>query len=111
MKVIAITFLGLMLSLAANAQSRSVCDIFGAVYEEKEAYRADYRVYIEEDEYSADLIVFKEDNELMADKTGLWYFVKYRNFATFTVCFVKERGQANFTVYFTEIDAEARCNR
>ncbi len=93
------------------AQPRTICEIFGTAFEEKNVFAATYRVYLEEDEYSADLVVFQETNELMADDTGLWFFTRNRAFSEFTVCFVEDRNMADFTVYFTEIDVEARCNR
>ena len=109
--------LAAMLLLWANSsfvyslQQFDVCQIFGAVYLEKDPRKADYKVFVENSETSSDLVVFKEDSRLFADKAGLWCFTDKPAFADFSVAYVDKKGQADFSVFFTDREFFAGCNK
>jgi hypothetical protein len=107
MRLIFLFFL-FLISLKGNAQP-AYCQLSGALFEEKDPARAQFRVFKEESETFADLIVFKAENALFADKPGKWHFTASRALARFSIFWVKERSQADFSVYITETESFAGC--
>lgn len=105
-----IVFLGLItLSGTASAQSINFCDLYGAVYVEKDPYNAHFIVYLEETEGSADVLVYKEDNKLFADRKGIWHMTDNKGLADFIVFFEKNRRNADFSIYYTDVESFAGC--
>ena len=87
------------------------CKLFGAVYIEKKANLADFRVYEEESEAFCDIKIFEVESRVYADHEGLWYFTDTKAFADFTVYFEPKKGLADFSVYFIDIESFAGCNK
>ena len=98
----------LALSFSGFAQA-PYCQLSGAVLEEKNPSRAQFRIFREESESFADLIVFRSENHLFADKPGKWFFTDSRALARFSVFWVEDRSQADFSVFFTETESFAGC--
>ncbi|HLF35181.1 MAG TPA: DUF6150 family protein [Cyclobacteriaceae bacterium] len=96
-----------------DSQERSIdfCELKGSVYIEVIPSRADFRVYLEASEAFADMLVFEADNSLYADKGGIWYFVKSRGMADFTVCMVDAKNKAEFSICYTTYESMAGCSQ
>ena len=102
----------LLLGSAATAQSRTeFCDVYGAVYLEKDRRLANVVVYVEESEAFAQLSVFRTDNVLFADRSGLWHVVDHPQLARYRVYVVDNRAFADFTVFFTDVESFAGCRQ
>lgn len=86
------------------------CNVYGAIYFEKEKGYADFSIYVEEDEAFADYVVFKEDSQAYADQDGRWYITDNKDFADFVIYLEKDRQYADFTVYYTEVASFSGCN-
>jgi len=86
------------------------CKLFGSVYVEKSAQKADFRVYQEESEAFSTIKVFPVDARPYADKEGLWHFTNKKEFADFTIYYEPKRALADFTVYFIDVESFAGCN-
>jgi len=93
-----------------SGQQVEFCKLFGAVYIEKSAVDADFRVYEEESEAFCDIKIFEVESRIYADREGLWYFTDTKEFADFTVFFEPKRGLADFSVYFIDVESFAGCN-
>jgi hypothetical protein len=87
------------------------CELKGSVFIEEIPSRASFRVYLEESEAFADVLVFETDNSLYADKGGIWYFVKNRGIADFTVCMVDTKNKADFSICYTTYESMAGCSQ
>lgn len=94
-----------------NSESAApYCELKGSACIVDNPQQADYKIYIDDSEAFADMLVFKTDNSLYADKPGVWYFVKNRGFANFTIYLVDAKGKADFSIYYTTIESMAGCN-
>lgn len=104
-------FLVQILLISENPASQpDFCELYGAVYVEKEdANLAQYSVYIQDSEAFAQVLVFEEDSRTYADKPGRWYFVNNRGMADFVIYYVGEEGLADFSIYFTDVASFAGC--
>jgi hypothetical protein len=101
-------------SLRPPAADAEFCQIFGAVYLERDPRQRGFcafAAYEEPDEAFADLAVFKEDNRLFADQSGLWYIAPSRAFADYVVFVTPTRGQADFSIFYTPTRSFAGCRR
>lgn len=90
------------------------CQIYGAVYLERDPSRRAYCGFIayeEPEEAMADLNVFKEENKLFADQQGLWYITPTRDFADYVVFVTPTRAFADFSIYYTTARTFAGCRR
>ena len=87
------------------------CDLKGSVCIVDNPQQAYYKVYVEESEGFADMLVFKTDNSLFADRPGIWYFVKNRGFADFTIYLVDAKEKADFSIYYTTYESMAGCGQ
>lgn len=90
------------------------CQIYGAVYLERDPSRRAYCAFIayeEPDESFADLNVFKEENKLFADQQGLWYISPTRDFADYVVFVTPTRAFADFSIHYTTARTFAGCRR
>ena len=98
----------------ARAANVEFCQIYGAVYLERDpAKRAlcPFIAYEEPNEGFADLNVFAEENKLFADQQGLWYFTPTRAFADYVVFVTPERGFADFRIHYVTARAFAGCRK
>lgn len=93
-----------------SGQEVDFCQLFGAVYVEKNPQQADFRVFREESEVFSTVKVFLVDDRLYADGEGLWHITNKRSFADFTIYYESKRGLADFTVFFTDVESFAGCN-
>ncbi len=93
-----------------SLQEIDPCNIYGAVFIEKNKNRADYYVFVEKSEVFADLTVFKEENRLLADDAGLWFFTDNRDFADFTIYVENAADIADFTIFYTDVVSYAGCD-
>ena len=90
------------------------CQIFGAVYLERDPRQRGlcaFIAYEEPEEAFADLSVYKEDNRLFADRQGLWYVTPTRAFADYIVFVTPTRGQADFAIFYTPTRSFAGCRK
>ncbi len=90
------------------------CQIFGAVYLERDPRQrgfCSFIAYEEPEEAFADINVFQEDNRLFADRQGLWYLAPNRAFADYVVFVSPTRGQADFSIHYTPTRGFAGCRR
>lgn len=97
------------LAFASNAQNKAWCHLRGSVYETPTKQGSDFWVYEEDSEAFADMLVFEEENKLYATEPGIWYFVKNKGLADFSIYFTEEKSEADFIVYFTESTTFAGC--
>lgn len=86
------------------------CKIFGSVYVETSAQKADYRVYKEDSEAFSNIRIFPVEARLYADRSGLWHFTDKKEFADFSIYYEPKRALADFSVYFTDVESFAGCN-
>ncbi len=87
------------------------CNLYGSVYIVNQQQLGNYKVFIEDSEAFADMLVYKTDNSLYADKAGVWYFVKNRDFADFTIYLVDSKEKADFSIYYTDFESMAGCSQ
>ena len=100
-------------AVARPAESE-FCQIYGAVYLERDPSRRAYCAFIayeEPEEGFADLNVFKEDNKLFADQPGLWYITPTREFADYVVFITPNRAFADFAIHYTTARTFAGCRK
>ncbi len=100
--------------LVARPADVEFCQIFGAVYLERDPrYRpfCAFIAYEEPDEAFTDLNVFREENKLFADQQGLWFITPTREFADYVVFVTPTRGQADFSIHYTTARTFAGCRR
>lgn len=105
----------LVLTMLGNSPSVfssqvNFCKLFGAVYIEDSAQKADFRVYEEESEAFCNIKVFEVDSRVYADREGLWYFTDKKAFADFSIYFEPKKGLADFSVYLIDVESFAGCN-
>jgi len=86
------------------------CRLFGSVYIEDSAQKADFRVYEEESEAFCNIKIFEVESRVYADQEGLWHFTDKKAFADFSIYFEPKKGLADFSVYFIDIESFAGCN-
>jgi hypothetical protein len=85
------------------------CELKGAVYIEKTAAFADYKVYVEPTEDFADMMVYKEEVVTFADEAGVWYFTEVREEASFSIHLEDNPDFADFSIFYTKFRADAGC--
>ncbi len=106
-----IWFLILSIVPKTFAKRKSIgCNVYGAIYIEKEKSRAHFSVFVSEYEEDADLLVFNHENRLFADRVGLWYIVSDRSFADYTIYLESDEAYADFSVYYMDDEAMVGCN-
>jgi hypothetical protein len=86
------------------------CRLKGKVFVEEVPGLADFRVYEEESEGFADMLIYETENSLFTDRGGIWYFVKNRGLADFTIYFTDSKSGADFSIYFTTFESMAGCS-
>ncbi|GAB3822880.1 hypothetical protein [Pontibacter rugosus] len=97
---------------AVSAAGRNHCQVYGAVYLERDPmYRstASHIVFIGEEEAFADMVVFRESNKLFADAPAIWYITPNKAFASHILYVTDKPHLADFTVHFTDVRAIATC--
>lgn len=95
--------------LGLGSPDGDYCELQGAVYIEKVAAFADYRVYAEPTEEFADFLVYKEEVASFADEPGVWYFTEVRDEASFIIYMEETPAFADFTLSYTKFRADAGC--
>jgi len=98
-------------SPSALSSQEDFCKIFGSVYVEKSALKADFRVFKEESEAFSTIKVFPVEARPYADKEGLWHFTDKKEFADFSIYYEPKRALADFSVYFIDVESFAGCNK
>ena len=108
-----ILLLLIALSLGSETQPKEqikFCSLRGSVFIATEKAQADFIVYEEESEAFADFLVYEEENRLYATEEGVWFFVKNRGIADFSIYLTKSKGEADFVFAYTSSSTFAGCN-
>jgi hypothetical protein len=98
-----------LLTTLVSAQKKDFCSLQGAVYIEKVAAFADYRVFVDDNESFADLVVYKEDSEVYADAPGHWFITDNKAFADFTIYIEEVKNFADFSIAYTTFRTAVGC--
>lgn len=109
MKIV-LLLLVLMTGGEKNLQQAEFCKLYGSVYIAEERSQADFLVYEEDSEAFADFLVYEEENRLYATEEGVWFFVKNRGIADFSIFFTNSKGEADFVIAYTDSPTFAGCD-
>jgi hypothetical protein len=93
-----------------SGQDEDYCNLQGAVFIEKTAAFADYRVFIEPTIEFADLRVYKEEVASFADEAGVWYFTEVKDEASFSIYLEDSPNFADFSLAYTRFRTDAGCH-